>query len=228
MRPVRAWLLPFLMLLGSWTLLSAQSNLAEGFTKLPEGTVIALMPIDVELFSVTSGGVYEPQAEWTAKANKNLREAVLARALPGKGHFQELTGELDETLAELGHLHTAVAQSIRVHHFGTWKLPSKQGRLDWSLGEEAGAIRKRVEADYALYVFLRDSYASGGRVATMVLFAALGVGIPGGAQIGYASLVDTRTGKIVWFNRMVNLTGDVREPEAARQTLNRLLSNFPG
>ncbi len=228
MRRFRAGFLSFLLLFVSWVMLMAQTALADGFKKLPGGTTIVLMPIDVELFTVTAGGVNEPQAEWTAKANKNLKEAVLGRALPGKGHFQELPGEIDENLAELGHLHDAVARAIYIHQFGGLRLPSKQGKLDWSLGEEAGAIRKRVEADYALYLYLRDSYASGGRKATMVLWAALGVSIPGGAQVGYASLVDTRTGQIVWFNQMINATGDVREPDTARKTLERLLSGFPG
>lgn len=220
--------LSILMLLASWAMLTAQTRLADGFKRLPEGATIALMPMDIELFSVTAGGVYEPQAEWTAKASKNLKEALLGRSLPGKGRFQELTGETDENLAELAHLQDAVARSILFYHFGTLKLPSKQGKLDWSLGEAAGAIRKRVDADYALYVHLRDSYASGGRKATMVLWAALGVGLPGGAQVGYATLVDTRTGQVIWFNRLANVTGDVREPDVALKTLENLLTGFPG
>lgn len=228
MRCFRNGFLALLLPFASWAMLTAQTHLVDGFKKLPDGTTVAIMPIDVELFTVTAGGVYEPQAEWTAKASKNLKEAILERTLPGKGHFQELPGEVDETLAELAHLHGAVARAIIIHHFGSLKLPSKQGKLDWSMGEATGAIRKRVDADYALYVHLRDSYASGGRKATMVLWAALGVGIPGGAQVGYATLVDTRTGQVVWFNRMVNVSGDVREPDPARKTLENLLTGFPG
>jgi hypothetical protein len=228
MRCFRSGFLGVLLLFAAWASLAAQTHLADGFKSLPEGATIALMPMDIELFSVTAGGVYEPQAEWTAQASKNLKGALLERSLPGKGHFKELAGETDEDLAELAHLHGAVARAITIYHFGTLKLPSKKGKLDWSLGEEAGAIRKRVDADYALYVHLRDSYASGGRKATMVLWAALGVAIPGGAQVGYATLVDTRSGQVIWFNRMVNITGDVREPDAARKTLGNLLSGFPG
>ena len=229
MRGFRAGFLGFLMLLASGVALTAQTHLAEGFKRLPDGATIALMPIDVELFSISAGGVHEPQAEWTAKANKNLKEAVLAKDLPGRGHFQEWTGEADEDLSELNHLHGAVAQAITLHHFGRWNLPSKHGLLDWSLGEEAGLIRKRLEADYALFIFMRDSYAGGAYVATSVVMAAFGIVRPGGGvQAGYASLVDLRTGKIMWFNRMANLTGDLREPEAARNTLSRLLFEFPG
>ncbi|WP_257305402.1 hypothetical protein [Geothrix campi] len=220
-----------ILLVVAWTLgggAFAQSHLAEGFTRLPAGATIAVMPLDVELFSVTAGGVLEPQAEWTTKAVANLKEALQLRGAGQGGKFVPLPSGDGELLAELNHLHSAVARAITIHHFGGWKLPSKAGRLDWSLGEEVAEIRKQGTADYALFVYLRDSYATGGRVATMVLYAALGVGVGGGAQVGYASLVDLRTGRILWFNRVAKASGDVRELERAKSTLESLLQEFPG
>lgn len=41
---------------------------------------------------------------------------------------------------------------------------------------------------------MRDSYASAEHKAAMVALALFGVGIPGGFQVGYASLVDLRSG----------------------------------
>ena len=221
---------PFLLAF-AWSLagvLAAQSHLAEGFTRLPAGATIAVMPLDVELFSVTAGGVLEPRAEWTAKAVANLKEALRLRGSGQGGTFVPAPPGEGELLAELNHLHGAVARAIDIHHFGSWKLPSKAGKLDWSLGEEVAEIRKQASADYALFIYLRDSYATGGRVATMVLYAALGMGVGGGAQVGYASLVDLKTGRILWFNEMVKATGDVRELEPAKTTLGHLLKEFPG
>ena len=217
-----------LLALGCCLGLVAQSHLAEGFTRLPAKSTITVMPLDVELFSLTAGGVTEPQAEWTAKATANLNEALRVREAGLGGRFLPLPSGEGELLAELKALHGAVAQAISTHHFGGWKLPSKGGKLDWSLGEEVAEIQKQSGADYALFLYLRDSYATGGRVATMILYGALGVGIGGGAQVGYASLVDLRTGRIVWFNRMVKFTGDVRELEPAKGTLKNLLQEFPG
>ena len=34
--------------------------------------------------------------------------------------------------------------------------------------------------------------------------ALLGVGLAGGSQTGYASLVDLRTGRVVWFNNLAS------------------------
>jgi hypothetical protein len=46
-------------------------------------------------------------------------------------------------------------------------------------------------------------------------------------QVGYASLVDLNTGQILWFNRLVRGSGDLREADKATETLDALLANFP-
>jgi hypothetical protein len=122
-----------------------------------------------------------------------------------------------------------VARSIATHHFGPGilNLPTKEGKLDWSLGEAVKAIRQKSGADYALFSWIRDSYASAERVAAMIALALLGVGVGGGMQIGYASLVDLNTGQVVWFNRMLRGTGDLREAGPAKETLESLLDKFP-
>jgi hypothetical protein len=117
-----------------------------------------------------------------------------------------------------------------VHHFGPdmLRLPTKNNVLDWSLGDTVKVIRDSTGADYALFTWMRDSYASGERIAATVVLAMVGVGIaPGGLQQGYASLVDLRTGRIVWFNRLFRGHGDLREADKAAQTLDALLTDFP-
>ena len=132
-----------------------------------------------------------------------------------------------DALAEINTLHAAIAQSIALHHFGPLALPTKEGKLDWSLGESVSSIKRVTGADYALFSWVRDSYASDERVAMMVVMALLGVGIVGGAQVGYASLVDLNTGQVLWFNRLLRVSGDLREPAKATETLNALLEDFP-
>jgi hypothetical protein len=48
-----------------------------------------------------------------------------------------------------------------------------------------------------------------------------------GVQNGYASLVDLRTGQVVWFNRLFSATGDLREAKPAASTVDELLTGFP-
>jgi hypothetical protein len=191
------------------------------------------MPADVELFELSAGGVGEPRAEWTAAATRHIMADLRARKEKLGARATEITGEQDETVEALNSLHGAVSRAILVHHFGQLQLPTKDGKLDWTLGPEVAKLREKSGADYALFTWVRDSYASAERKAMMAVGIALafaglgGVALQGGSQQAYASLVDLRTGQIVWFNRMVRGTGDLREAEAAKESLDVLLAGFP-
>lgn len=205
----------------------AAKNRAEGFEKLGQGARIAIMPLDVELFSISVGGVLEPRADWTEQALGHFKAALLTRKPRPDIEVIDLEDADDNTLQSLNALHGAVSSAIAGHHFGAYSLPTKEGRLEWSMGPEVRAIRERSGADYALFTFIRDSYASPERIAAMVVGALIGVGLGGGVQVGYASLVELETGRIVWFNLLLRGTGDLREPDKARETLEALLAGFP-
>lgn len=206
----------------------AQSkHLAPGFVALPKGAKVALMPADIELFLISAGGVMEPKADWTEAASRHFKAALLEKNRKlGLASVELAESDADE-LAEMNNLHGAVARAIAMHHFGDLALPTKEGKLDWSLGEVVGIIKAKTGADYALFSWLRDSYASDERKAMMIGLALLGVGIGGGAQVGYASLVDLSNGRVLWFNRLLRMSGDLREPDKAAETLNTLLEQFP-
>ncbi len=205
-------------------------QLAPGFTHLKADDKLLLMPIDVELFSLSMGGVEEPRADWTEKAQGNMTQAIEARRQAARLQVVELKAEQADEFAEQAGLHAAVAQSIALHQFGgsQWALPSKQGRLDWSFGDAMRPLQMASGARYGLFLWVRDSYASPERVAAMIALAALGIGITGGVQIGYASLVDLETGRVLWFNLLARAYGDLREPGPARESIDALLSGFPG
>jgi hypothetical protein len=194
------------------------------------GSTIVVVPPDMELFALGVGGLPEPRADWTADAQKHFRATLELRKPLIGARAKDLTeADLDE-FAQLNALHAAVAQSINLHHMvgGTFKLPTKNDQMDWSLGAEAvKPLRDRTGADYALFFWIRDSYATAERKAAMVLLAMAGVGISGGIQVGYASLVDLRDGRVVWFNRLLRGTGDLREAKSAQETVDTLLDKFP-
>lgn len=208
----------------------AQSkNLAPGFTSLSAGAKVVLMPTDVELFSISGGGVAEPRADWTEAAGKHFKAALVEKKLALGLKTQDLAEKDVDDLEEINTVHAAIARSIALHHFGPGflRLPTKGEKLDWSMGEAVREIKSRTGADYALFSWVRDSYASSERVATMVVMALFGVGVPGGVQIGYASLVDLNNGQVVWFNRLLRATGDLREAKGAVETVSALLEQFP-
>lgn len=206
----------------------AQSmNLAPGFYELPKEATVAVMPADIELFSLSAGGVPEPKADWTQAAARHFRQALLAHNQKLGLRTVEVSEDAADELAEVNTLHAAVAQAIAVHHFGPLKLPTKEGKLDWSLSDAVAPVKKATGARYALFSWVRDSYTSAERKAAMIALAVLGVGVAGGQQIGYASLVDLETGRVVWFNRLARTGGDLREAEPAAETVRSLLYGFP-
>lgn len=192
---------------------------------------IVVMPLDVELAQLTAGGMAEPHAEWTEAAHKHMRVALETEAKARNVRlvaFEPERGEPGdrETAQTLVRLHRAVGGAALVHQYVEgFALPSKEGKFDWSLGPSVAAISRTHQADYALFLFVRDSYATAGRVAVIVVAAVLGVGVQGGSQVGFASLVDLKTGDIVWFNRLVRPQGDLRTPEAAGETVKALVSD---
>ena len=208
----------------------AQSkNFAPGFTHRAAATKIVVVPPDMELFELSAGGVAEPRADWTADAQKFLRGSLENHGSLIGERVKDLTDADMDEFAQINALHAAVAQSINLHHMigGSFALPTKNGLMDWSLGDAVKPLRDKTGADYALFFWIRDSYASAERKAAMVVLAFAGVGISGGIQVGYASLVDLRDGRVVWFNRLARGSGDLREQKSADETLDTLLTQFP-
>jgi len=192
---------------------------------------IVVMPLDVELSELSAGGLSEPRAEWTEAALSHMHAALEEEAEYYKVRLVDFksdggSAEDREMSLELMRLHRAVGGSVLVHRYlPGLELPNKGDRFDWSLGPTVAAIARSHEADYALFLFVRDSYSSAGRVAVMIVGALLGAGISGGSQVGFASVVDLRSGDIVWFNRLARAYGDLRTPEAAAETVKALVSD---
>jgi hypothetical protein len=216
----------------------------------PQGDYkLLVMRPDVSVGSVTTGGMVEPRADWTEQARGNFIAALRAQQAGRGGNVfimdtrNALAGINPDTVAELERLHYAVASSIALHRYSGLYLPTKRNRgLDWTLGEEAVELGRRTGYDYALFLYAEDSFASTGRIGLQVLgiagcfvgFCAPNIG--GGGQFGYASLVDLRTGEVVWFNvsqassQIAGIKfGDIRTPEGAAQMVDRLLDRMkPG
>lgn len=200
----------------------------------PEPNVL-LMPLDVELTELSAGGLQEPKAEWTTAAREHMLNAIRAEK-QAKGLKIVEFRSADENSAELtkqeqlSKLNRAVGKAVMMHQVSPvqfWKLPTKEGKMDWSLGPEVRMLKQRYDADYALFFYVRDSYSSPGRAAAIIVAALLGVGIQGGVQTGFATLVDLDTGDVVWVNQLARGTGDLRASEPAGESVKLLLTGFP-
>ena len=211
----------------------------------PQGeySLIVMRP-DVSVGSVTAGGLVEPRAEWTEQARANLLAALRDQQAGRGGRTliagtrESLPGVEPQLVADLERLHNAVGSSIALHKYFGAELPTKRRGIDWTLGRDAVTLGRATGMDYALFLYAQDAVASSGRVAMQVLGIAgcfVGFCVPqgGGGQAAYASLVDLRTGEVVWFNVLQTGTqlpgvtmGDIRTPEGAAQMVERLLGRM--
>lgn len=195
---------------------------------------VLLMPVEIELAELTAGGLVEPRADWTAAAREHLtkvlqeelsrRNAMLVPYEPPED--PEKLYRCDQ----IAKLHNAVGGAILRHKYDPkFKLPTKQGKFDWTIGPGVSVLREGYEADYALFVSIRDTYSSIGRTLLSLVFTGLFLFPfhPGSIQQGFASLVDLHDGDIEWFNRLVSYTGDLRSAEPARETIKNLLVDLP-
>lgn len=196
-----------------------------------DGLRILLMPLDVELSSLQASGMLEPNAEWTATAKELLLESIMefqagraATVIPVDS--AAFTGR-DAALVQVQRLHGAVGQTILLHKFTAVKLPTKKDKFDWTLGPGTAALADEYGTDYALFIHVRDSYTSGGRFALQLAAGLMGVGLSGGEQVGFASLVELKSGKVVWFNFLHDETGDLRTRKGAERTVANLLGKMP-
>src|SRR3954454_8194148 len=210
--------------------------------------LLVLRP-DVTVGSLTTGGMVEPRADWTDQARHSIVEALRAQQARRGGkitiveHRNEVPGVTAQELADVERLNYVVDQSIVEHKYLGDYLPTKRRRgLDWTLGSDAVRLGQKTGYDYALFLHAEDQVASKGRIALGVLglagcivgFCAPNVG--GAEQLDYASLVDLKTGEVVWFNVVDAASqvpgikfGDLRTPEGAAQMVERLLGRMkPG
>ena len=216
----------------------------------PEGDykLLVLRP-DVTVGSLTTGGMVEPRADWTDQARSSIVAALQAQQSGRGGHVfivqhrNELPGVPEQELADVERLTAAVDESIVLHKYLGDYLPTKRGRgLDWTVGNDAVQLGRKTGYDYALFLHAEDQVASTGRVVLGVLGAAgcivgfCAPNIGGAAQLDYASLVDLKTGEVVWFNVVRAASqvpgikfGDLRTPQGAEQMVERLLGRMkPG
>ena len=203
-----------------------------GHHEAQQSVSVLLMPVDIELSVLTAGGVSEVRADWTAKA-KELVSASLRRQLAQHDdkllEYVEPSNPADvQEHTQIIKLHGLVGKTIMVHSILPAAVPpTKKDSFEWSLGEEVSCLREASGADYGLFVYIRDSYATAGRKALMVTSALFGIGISSGRQVGFSTLVDLRDGSVVWFNRILKQSGDLRTESAAHSTVKELIEDIP-
>lgn len=224
----------------SSALLAAQERSAvrQGFALPPQsGKTILLLRPSIRVGEQSTGGLPEPRAEWTDQARAHI-EAALSEIQQQLGNVvipaPDPYGEDARNVAEHMALFAAVSKAVIQYQFfvgnrlPTKKRDNKAGQFDWSLGPTVASLPGADTADYALFIYNDDQYGSTGRKMLQIVGLVAGVGVTSGQHIGFAGLVDLKTGDLLWLNADFQMGGDVREREGAQKRVRQLLEDFPG
>ncbi|MBY0562626.1 MAG: hypothetical protein K2P58_00470 [Hyphomonadaceae bacterium] len=196
------------------------------FEPPPANSRVLVMTPNVQLHVLTAAGMPEPREDWSIAGRDNLA-ATVATFVQTEAHTPSAldpSTAMEGRVGQIIRLHDAVGESLVSRGF----LPTQRDRFEWTLGEGVRELGAAHNADYALFIGAYGTYASAGRVAMMVGMSLLGVGIPLGNQVAYASLVDLRTGNIIWFNTVVAAPNqDMRDPDGAAALTESLMKDAP-
>lgn len=204
----------------------------QGFAFPKDGPVrILVFRPDVRVGEQSTGGLNEPNADWTQAARTNIADALDHSPMTAGAEIKpmpEPEGEDGAVFADYRALFRAVVDAVVQHKlFAGNRLPTKKADFNWTLGPGIARLGQLGGGDYGLFLYTFDSYGSGGRKAAQVLGLLMGAYIPSGMHIGYAGLVDLRTGELVWINADLKMGGDVREADGAAKRVAQLLEDFP-
>lgn len=241
MRSNLYWIAAFAVLCGFLhvpAMAQERSAVKQGFVLAPNSNkrIIVFQPA-VSVGAQSTGGMFEPNADWTERAKANIQRALETRQA-GLGNIvvqaPEAYGDDARNVQEHMSLFAAVSRAIIEYQFfpgnrlPTKKRDNKSEVFDWSLGEGVSKLPGTQDADYGLFIYNKDAYGSTGRKVLQVFAMMGGVGVTSGEHQGFAGLVDLRTGDLLWLNADLQMGGDVREDDGAQKRVAQLLEDFPG
>lgn len=196
---------------------------------------LVLVPVEVQILELSAGGVIEEVPGWSYLARTNITSAIRKMAAAKKISVILAPGDGDPaTLASVKEhvaLYDLASHALYQHStpaLGPHYWPAKAARLDYTVGAGLRDLRQQWGADAALIVTGESTYATGGRKATAVAAAFLGVELSLGHSYLHAGVVDLETGDILWTNVHSRFPfPDLRRSANARLAIEALFSGFP-
>jgi len=198
---------------------------------------VVLLPVDIDVYEMSAGGVREEVPEWSSAAESNIRSALLvSKDDSGKccvtRHVDSSSLTSDEKAIVEEHL--ALFNTVAANVLWTsapvnnaWHF--KTGHFDYTLGDGLSFLKTKYDIDAGLIIVGEDVVSSAGRKTTAFVGAMFGVAVPLGHSILMGGLVDFSTGDVLWMNHEVSAGGtDLRDPESCLDLARSLTKDYPG
>jgi hypothetical protein len=196
---------------------------------------VVLLPLDIEVREMSASGLSDVVPGWTEQAKRNIRQSLLARAIPlMAGQTLESAPELTDAERQVVDEHVALAKlvwadAMILSRFGGEAWRHKATHFDYGLGDGLAFLAQRTGAGKALIVSGQDVHTTSGRKALAFGLAALGVAVPLGTTSLTAKLIDLRTGEVLWMNSWFSGgAASLLDPKATDAAIEQLFEAYPG
>jgi hypothetical protein len=198
---------------------------------------VVLLPVDVDVYEMSAGGVKEEVPEWSSTAETNIRNALLiSKDAGGKCcvtrqiDSSSLTPDEQDTLEEhlaLFNKVTANALWVALPVNTAWHF--KAEHFDYTLGDGLSFLKTKYGVDAGLIIVGEDVVSTAGRKTTALVGAVFGIVVPLGHSFLIGGLVDFSTGDLLWMNHGVSAGGtDLRDPDSCLELARGLMKDYPG
>jgi len=200
---------------------------------------VLLLPVEVQMHEVSTGGVVEKVDAWTQTASGHA-DKYIRELSAGSGAFQildspQLTDAQRAQLEQHIALYEVVAGSAYFagqSQIAVWQERAKS--FDYTLGPGLKPLADGTGIDAAMIVIGSDHISSTGRRAALVMGLVLGalagvaVAPQGGVSFISVGVVDMRTGNLLWLGTEHSQTTDFRNEPDVRRLLEALFRTYPG
>jgi hypothetical protein len=188
-------------------------------------TRVVAMPPQILIYTLDAGGERSsddgPENDIVEKVLPAVNEAVTANG----GHIVRR-----EQFAACGSLCAQFFRwgGVASLEIGLQRAEIRNYRLhsvaDWGFRRDISRVRAALEADYALFVVLKQMRQTTGRKVLL----ALGGGYAVGKQIDVACIADLRDGRMTWCAMERDDGGDLADPGRVSSVVRKLLAGvFP-
>ena len=175
----------------------------------PQLKQIVLLPVDIDIYELSMGGVEEEVPEWSSKVEENIHQAFFSvtKANAREPYIKQLvllilTSEEREILEE----HLALFSSVSATAIWTtssfnkpWNF--KQDHFDYTIGDGLRFLKTKYDVDAGLIIIGEETVSTSGRQAAAAFGAVLlGMYIPTGNAVLIGGLVDFETGNLLWMD----------------------------
>ena len=215
---------------------AAQSNIyhSPDAGEPPASPTVLLLPPEVTVSLLTSGGMLKPRADWSETVADSLQESLHEYFWEAGQEFQQFEAG---TATDRHHL---MAKQLNTQLDAIELAILKGGATTSGLGgSRSHALGlndidhlRRHDTDYALIVMLSAGRGSSGRIITSMFAGLAGVSVDTARLEFRAALIDLRTGHIKWANFDPNALSEMGDllnasPKRWNKAVSHLLTDLP-